>query len=65
MVRVVSTTPPEDVVKRIVHRHCGATLEYLPMDIKSRTSRDYGGGTDVTEYIVCPHCGQEVVIRSW
>ncbi|AVH85096.1 hypothetical protein RsoM2USA_168 [Ralstonia phage RsoM2USA] len=65
MVRVVSTTPPEDVVKRIVHRHCGATLEYLPIDVQTHRSRDYSGGTDVTEYIVCPHCRQEVVIRSY
>ena len=65
MVRVVSTVPPEDVVKRIVHTHCGATLEYLPIDVKSHHYRDYDGSGDTDYYIVCPHCNQRVMVKGY
>lgn len=65
MVRVVSATPHPTVVKEIICRNCGATLEYVPADIQTHTSRDYGGGTDVRKYIKCPPCGHEVTISCY
>jgi len=64
-VKIIDPTPDPEVVKRISCRHCGVRLEYVPNDVMSRTSRDYGGGTDVTEYIVCPACTKEVTIHQW
>ena len=46
MVTVVSTVPHPSVVKEVVCRNCGATLSYVPMDIKEEVHTDYGGGRD-------------------
>ena len=64
-VKVIKTDPDETVKKRIVCRHCGATLEYVPNDLKSRHGHDYSGGPDGSEWVVCPNCGKEATIRSW
>lgn len=65
MVRIVCREPDPQVVKRISCRGCGAQLEYVPNDVKSRHGTDYGGGPDGAEWIVCPNCGKEVTIRRW
>lgn len=65
MVRIIDATPDQSVVKRVVCGNCGVKLEYVPRDVQRRTSRDYGGGTDVTEYIQCPCCGHDVVVRMY
>lgn len=44
MVRVVDPGPHHTVVKEVVCRNCGAKLEYVPRDIRSRRYTDYGGG---------------------
>jgi DNA-directed RNA polymerase subunit RPC12/RpoP len=64
MVKVISTEPHPTVVKQVVCRNCGATLEYVPADVKSHTYSDYGGGIDVTCYIKCPPCGHEVTVKG-
>ena len=65
MVRVVDVGPDKSVVKEVVCRHCGARLEYVPMDIKSRTYSDYGGGCDTDYFIKCPPCGNEVQVKRY
>ena len=63
MVRIVKVEPHPTVVKEVVCRGCGATLEYVPNEVKSYVSRDYGGGTDVINHITCPNCNKEVTVR--
>jgi len=65
MVRVVQRKPAKEVKKRIVCQGCGATLEYVPNDVEKVSGEDYGGGPDGREYIICPDCKKQVVIRSW
>ena len=65
MVRVVSTTPHASVVKEVICRNCGATLEYVPADIQERTVSDYTGDKDVIRYIVCPPCGSQQTVRGY
>ena len=65
MVKVISTEPDESVTKRIICRHCGATLEYVPNDVKKCHGKDIAGGPDGSEWINCPNCGKSVTIRSW
>lgn len=65
MVTVVSTQPHPSVVKETVCRNCGATLQYVPKDIKSRTTRDYTGCADTDYYIQCPPCGHEVWVKRY
>ena len=60
MVTVVSTVPHSSVVKEIVCKNCGSTLQYVPADVKEEVHTDYGGGRDVYHYIVCPPCGHKV-----
>lgn len=64
-VKIVDETPDPDVVKRISCRNCGARLEYVPADVKTRNGTDYTGSADGEEYIDCPKCGKRAIIRCW
>lgn len=59
MVNVVGKD--DNIYKRITCRKCASILQYLPTDLKGRTSKDYGGGNDYVEFVVCPTCSNEVV----
>lgn len=52
-------------ILRITCKCCAAILEYLPIEVQKRTYKDYGGGTNVVEYIQCPQCKKEVIIKEW
>ena len=60
MVKIVKLDPHHSVVKEVVCRGCGATLEYVPNEIKTYVHHDYGGGSDLVKYIGCPNCGKEI-----
>lgn len=64
MVTVVSTVPHPSVVKEVICRNCGATLQYVPADVREKIECDYTGGRDVVKVITCPPCGHEVAVRS-
>ena len=65
MVTVVSTNPHPSVVKEIICRNCGATLNYVPADIKNKTMSDYTGDRDTIYFIKCPPCGHEVHVKGY
>ena len=65
MVTVVSTKPHHSVVKQTICRECGATLEYVPNDVQTHTYKDYGGGSSVDKYIICPNCGKKHIVESY
>lgn len=65
MVKILKLEPHKSVAKEIVCRSCGATLEYVPNDMKRYDGTDYSGGADGREWIVCPNCNKDVTIRSW
>ncbi len=65
MVRIVDEGPDPSVVKHVVCRGCGAKLEYVPNDVKERHGHDYSGGSDGSEWIDCPKCSKQVILRSW
>jgi len=64
-IRIVDDKPDESVVKRIVCRECGVKLEYLPIDVRRYEGKDYSGGPDGAEWIDCPQCNNEVVLKRW
>lgn len=64
-IRIVDDTPHISVIKQIICRSCGVTLEYAPIDIKERHGTDIGGGPDGAQYINCPKCQHEVIIKRW
>lgn len=65
MARVIKIEPSSEVAKQIVCRGCGATIEYVPNEVQSRSGTDYGGGPDGVEWVNCPNCGKQITIRSW
>lgn len=64
-VRIVEEKPDPSVVKQAICRSCGVKVEYLPIDIKSRHGTDYGGGPDGAEWVDCPKCQKQIVLKSW
>lgn len=64
-VKVIKIEPHKSVVKEVVCYHCGATLEYVSNDVKEYHGRDWSGGPDGREWIVCPNCHKDVTLRSW
>lgn len=64
MVKVISTVPPAHMVKQVVCKHCGSTLEYMPKDVESYMTRDYSGDSDVHRYIPCPTCSNKVHVTQ-
>jgi len=65
VIRVIDPNPHKSVVKEVICRNCGATLEYTPADVQSYTHHDYGGGSDVVCYIPCPQCQNKQTVRSF
>lgn len=65
MVKVIKEEPDKSVVKQCICRGCGATLEYVPNEVKSHHGTDMSGGPDGQEWITCPKCHKKVVLRSW
>lgn len=65
MVTVVKKDPHPSVVKELICRHCGATLQYTPSDLKSYKHCDYGGGCDVYYFINCPSCDTKINVNKY
>lgn len=66
MVRIVKLKPAKEVKKRCVCKGCGATLEYVPNDVKEyHGMRSISGGPDGSEWIDCPNCSKQVILNSW
>ena len=53
------------VLKETSCRGCGARLQYGMNEVQTRNGTDYSGGPDGEDYIMCPRCGNKVVLRSW
>jgi DNA-directed RNA polymerase subunit RPC12/RpoP len=65
MVRIVKVEPHPSVVKEVVCRSCGATLEYVPKEVQTRTWMDYSGDNNIVDYIACPNCSSEVKVKEY
>ena len=63
MIKVISDKPHPSVVKQIICKNCGATLEYVPQDLQEDHHTDYLGDTDYWKYVRCPKCDNKVVVR--
>ena len=65
VVKVIKITPDESVIKQVICRHCGVTLEYVPNDVKTFNGTDYSGISSRTDSIQCPNCWEKVILRLW
>ena len=63
MVKVIGKDP--HAVQYVTCKSCAAQLEYTPSEVQERHGVDYSGGPDGQEWIDCPSCGREVVLRAW
>ena len=63
MIKIIDTKPHKSVVKEVVCKNCGSTLEYTPADIERSYSTDYTGGRDYYNFIKCPCCYKEVGVK--
>jgi DNA-directed RNA polymerase subunit RPC12/RpoP len=55
----------KDCEKTVIHTDCGAKIGYYLNEVKSYIKEDYGGGKDTVYYIICPNCGQKVVVNGY
>lgn len=63
MVKVISTVPHQSVVKEVVCKNCGSTLEYVPKDVQQKIHYDYTGGADYFSVIECPVCNHQIGVK--
>lgn len=50
--------------KQITHKDCGAVIAYFQNEVQSFRHYDYGGGSDMVYYIICPNCGKRVEVKG-
>jgi len=55
----------ERAVKRVTCKSCASILEYTLSEVKSRRGTDWSGGSDGAEWVDCPKCGWQAIIKSW
>lgn len=62
MARLIGIEPVEE--KNITHRKCGAKIGYYPIEVQSAIHHDIGGGSDTWYYVICPNCGEKVIVND-
>ena len=65
MIKIIDDKPHPTVVKQVVCRNCGCTLEYTPNDVQKYVHHDYGGGSDTVYHINCLKCGHQVNVSRY
>jgi len=61
-ITIVDEKPHRDVVKQVVCRNCGCTLEYTPNDVREDRETDYTGSVDIYKRIDCAKCHCPITI---
>lgn len=64
-ITVVKKEPHPSVVKEIICKNCGCTLQYTPNDELRDYHSDYTGGRDYYSYIDCPECANRVITKGY
>lgn len=59
--RTVSKGPNLEVEKQVVCQNCGATIAYVPKDVKTKHESFLYDTWDV-QVIACPECGVDIRI---
>lgn len=62
-IEVIDRTPHPDVLKKVICKNCGVTLQYLPIDTVVGW-KSAGGDRWTVDYIVCPECKSQVVTKD-
>jgi hypothetical protein len=64
MIKIIKEGPHQSVVKEVICKNCGCTLEYAPVDVKNYVHHDYGGGSDTVYHINCIKCNQQINVSG-
>lgn len=64
-IRIVEEKPDPSVVRKVVCRNCGVSIEYLPVDIQEGRDTDYTGSSDIYHFIECPKCKKEIRVKRY
>lgn len=51
--------------KKASCKNCGSLIGYYKQDVKEYHGTDYSGGPDGQEWVVCPKCGKDIILKSW
>ena len=63
MIRIIKTEPHKSIVKEVICRNCGTTLEYTPNDVLVDYTTDYLGDRDYFSYVGCLACTCKVRVE--
>ena len=64
-VRILDPNPQPEALKEATCMSCGARLEYTKGDVQDFRREHYGGDSTIGTYVVCPKCGERVVLTSY
>lgn len=61
MARIIKIDKQKE--KKFTHSECGAVIGYFMNEVSDiKSVKDYGGGSYMYGYIICPNCGKRVQI---
>jgi len=63
-IKIINQEPSREVVKQIVCKNCGVTLEYTPNDIREEKRTDYTGDSDIYKLIDCANCNAVLTVST-
>jgi hypothetical protein len=61
-IRIINEVPHPTVVKEVICKNCGVTLEYTPADVEINKYTDIDGGRGVQGLIGCPKCSKPIIV---
>lgn len=61
-IKIISTKPDKNVVKRCTCSNCGSLLEYTPNDVTYKNYKDYDGSSYRYAEFNCPNCSKLIQI---
>jgi hypothetical protein len=51
--------------KKVTCRECDSTIGYFKEEVQEYSGTDISGGPDGQTWIVCPSCGEKIILSSW
>lgn len=63
MARLIKISKEEE--KRVTHKECGAVIGYYKSEIQETVYHDYGGGSELIYFIICPNCGKRIEVKKY
>lgn len=58
MAKVIGKAP--QALRQCICHQCASIIEYSLNEVNSFVEKDYGGGSEVVYYIICPGCSKKV-----